>query len=50
MTVHPPSDKQKKHPPLSLTVIHAWERGKPEGQQDLFDLAPSNATATLLEQ
>jgi hypothetical protein len=32
MTVHPPIDKQKKYPPLSLTVIHAWERGKPVGR------------------
>jgi hypothetical protein len=33
MTVHPPIGKHKKYPPLSLTVIHAWERGKPEGRQ-----------------
>jgi len=35
MTVHPPIDKQKKYPPLSLTVIHAWERGKPEGRKPI---------------
>jgi Transposase DNA-binding/Transposase Tn5 dimerisation domain len=35
MTVHPPIDKQKKYPPLSLTVIHAWERGKPEGRMPI---------------
>ncbi|MEO0476792.1 MAG: IS4 family transposase [Planctomycetota bacterium] len=33
MTVHPPIGKHKKYPPLSLTVIHAWERGKPEGRK-----------------
>lgn len=33
MTVHPPIGKHKKYPPLTLTVIHAWERGKPEGRK-----------------
>jgi hypothetical protein len=33
MTVHPPIGKHKKYPPLSLTVIHAWERGKPQGRK-----------------
>jgi hypothetical protein len=33
MTVHPPIGKHKKYPPLSLTVIHAWERGKPKGRK-----------------
>ena len=30
MTVHPPIDKQKRVSAAVLTVIHAWERGKPE--------------------
>ena len=29
MTVHPPIGKQKRYPALSLTVIHADERGRP---------------------
>jgi hypothetical protein len=33
MTVHPPIGKHKKYPPLLLTVIHACERGKPEGRK-----------------
>lgn len=33
MTVHPPVGKHKKYSPLKLTVIHAWERGKPEGRK-----------------
>jgi hypothetical protein len=35
MTVHPPIGKHKKYPPLSLTVIHAWERGKPEERKPI---------------
>lgn len=35
MTVHPPIGKHKKYPSLSLTVIHAWERGKPEGRKPI---------------
>jgi len=35
MTVHPPIGKHKKYMPLSLTVIHAWERGKPEGRKTI---------------
>lgn len=35
MTVHPPIGKHKEYPPLSLTVIHAWERGKPKGRQPI---------------
>jgi hypothetical protein len=33
MTVHPPIGKHTKYPPLLLTVIHAWERGEPEGRK-----------------
>jgi hypothetical protein len=33
MTIHPPIGKHKKYPSLSLTVIHAWEHGKPEGRK-----------------
>lgn len=35
MTVHPPIGKHTKYPPLSLTVIHAWERGKPRGRKPI---------------
>lgn len=35
MTVHPPIGKHKKYPPLLLTVIHAWERGKPKGRKPI---------------
>jgi hypothetical protein len=35
MTVHPPIGKHTKYPPLSRTVIHAWERGKPEGRKPI---------------
>lgn len=35
MTIHPPIGKQKRYPQLSLTVIHAHERGKPEGRDPI---------------
>jgi hypothetical protein len=35
MTVHPPVGKQKRYAPLSLTVIHAHERGAPEGREPI---------------
>lgn len=35
MTVYPPIGKHTKYPPLSLTVIHAWERGRPQGRQPI---------------
>lgn len=35
MTVHPPVGKQKRYPPLSLTVIHAHERGTPKGREPI---------------
>ena len=35
MTVHPPIGKNKKYPPLELTVLHAWERGKPKGRKPI---------------
>ncbi len=35
MTVRPPIGKHNKYPPLSLTVIHAWERGKPKGRKPI---------------
>jgi hypothetical protein len=35
MTIHPPIGKQKRYPPLSLTVIHAHERGTPEGRDPI---------------
>lgn len=33
LRVHPPIGKQKKYPPLMLTVIHAQERTKPQGRE-----------------
>ena len=36
MTVHPPIGKHKKYKPLTLTVIHAWERGKPKGRKPIY--------------
>jgi hypothetical protein len=35
LTVHPPIGKHKKYHPLSLTVIHAWERGKPKDRKPI---------------
>jgi len=35
MIVHPPIGKHKKYSPLSLTVIHAWERGNPKGRKPI---------------
>lgn len=35
MAVHPPIGKQKRYPALSLTVIHAHERGTPEGREPI---------------
>lgn len=35
MTVHPPIGKHKAYPPLSLTVIHAWEHGQPQGRKPI---------------
>jgi hypothetical protein len=35
MTVHPPIGKQKRYPALSLTVIHAHERGTPQGREPI---------------
>ena len=33
MTVHPPIGKHRRYPVLSLTVIHAHERGTPAGRE-----------------
>jgi hypothetical protein len=35
MTVHPPIGKHKRYPTLSLTVIHAHERGTPQGRDPI---------------
>ncbi len=35
MTVHPPVGKRKRYPALSLTVIHAHERGIPVGREPI---------------
>jgi hypothetical protein len=52
MTVHPPVGKRKRYPPLSLTVIHAHERGTPEGREPirwdlLTDLPVEDLTAAV---
>jgi hypothetical protein len=35
VTVHPPVAKRKRYGPLSLTVIHAHERGTPAGREPI---------------
>lgn len=35
MTIHPPVGKQKTYPSLSLTVVHAHERGTPAGRDPI---------------
>jgi hypothetical protein len=35
MTVRPPVGKQKRYAPLSLTVLHAHERGTPAGREPI---------------
>ena len=54
MTVHPPVGKQKRYPPLSLTVIHAHERGTPEGREpirwDLLTDLPVEDLAAAVEK
>jgi hypothetical protein len=35
MTVHPPIGKQRRYPSLSLTVIHAHERGRPADREPI---------------
>jgi hypothetical protein len=35
MTIHPPVGKQRRYPPLELTVIHALERGNPKGRKPI---------------
>ncbi len=35
MTVHPPIGKHQRYPALSLTVIHAHERGTPQGRDPI---------------
>jgi hypothetical protein len=52
MTIHPPVGKQKTYPSLSLTVIHAHERGKPAGRDPirwhlLTDLPVERASAAV---
>ena len=54
MTVHPPVGKQKRYAPLSLTVIHAHERGTPEGREpirwDLLTDLPVEDLAAAVEK
>jgi hypothetical protein len=52
MTVHPPVAKQGRYPALSLTVIHAHERGTPVGREPirwklLTDLPVENLAAAV---
>ncbi len=48
MTVRPPIGKQDRDPALSLTVIHAQERGTPEGREPIrWDLLTDQAVAGL---
>jgi Transposase DNA-binding/Transposase DDE domain len=52
MTVHPPIAKRKKYPALSLSVIHAHERGTPAGREPirwelLTDLPVENLSAAV---
>jgi hypothetical protein len=35
MTIHPPVGKQRRYPPLRLTVIYALERGNPRGRKPI---------------
>jgi hypothetical protein len=36
MEVHPPIGKQSQYPTLTLTVIHAQERGTPKGREKIY--------------
>jgi hypothetical protein len=52
VTVHPPVAKRKRYSPLSLTVIHAHERGTPTGREPirwklLTDLPVENLAAAV---
>jgi hypothetical protein len=48
MTVRPPIGKQGRYPALSLTVIHAHERGTPEGREPIrWDLLTDRAVTGL---
>ena len=52
VTVHPPVAKRKRYGPLSLTVIHAHERGTPTGREPirwklLTDLPVENLAAAV---
>lgn len=52
MTIHPPVGKQQRYPSLTLTVLHAHERGKPEGRDPirwdlLTDLPVTNLSAAI---
>jgi hypothetical protein len=54
MTVHPPAGKQKRYPPLPLTVLHAHERGVSEGREpirwDLLTDLPVEDLAAAVEK
>jgi hypothetical protein len=48
LTVHPPVGKRKRYPALSLTVIHAHERGQPAGRDPIrWDLLTDLPVANL---
>ena len=46
MTVHPPIGKQSRYPALTLTVIHAHERGTPAGRKPIQWKLLTNCSVT----
>jgi hypothetical protein len=54
MTGHPPISKHKKYPPLTLPVILAWDRGRPEGRSPigwkLLTILPAESLDAALEK
>jgi Transposase DNA-binding/Transposase Tn5 dimerisation domain len=49
MTVRPPIGKHQVYPPLSLTVIHAWENRKPIGREPIYWKLLTDLTVDTLE-
>jgi len=49
MTVRPPIGKHQVYPPLSLTVIHAWENKKPTGRVPICWKLLTDLTVDTLE-
>jgi len=50
LTLHPPIGKQKKYPPIEVTVIHAWERGKPKDREPIEWKLVTDLTVTTVKQ